>query len=319
MSYLMDRITELGATAILMGPSMYDSRVSQNRPPSWIAKNPDQVRDVTRYYSGVLAFYGAWVRDRASDRGMGYVELLSVMNDLTERKRAEDPEFTMIPDAVHPNAVGHAVMAAALIEQMNLGTEVSSVRLSLAPDGAWKSSVSNSMIENLEGSPERVSFRHRSNSLPWVLPEEAREGLRLYGASSRLNRELLQVAGLQPGRYQLAIDDVPIAVYGYDELAAGIELQDQGGTPQCQQAMEIAAINKERNDKVIHPLRNLWLSLRTQRNHPETPEGLKAYEEWKATFDQQTAELEKRSKEYVDRIYELNQPRWHSYSIVRSD
>lgn len=312
MGYLMDRIAELGAQTILMGPSMYDSRVSQTKPPAWIAKNPDQVREVTRYYNPVLAFYGAWLRDRASDRGLGYVEMIEPMSRLTELSRAQNPEFTMIPDAVHPNANGHAVMAAAMIEQMQLGGWVGSILLQRGEDDTWEIETTQGAAAELVSDNEGgLTFRYTTEALPWVLPKEAREGFRLSGASTRLNRERIRVVGLPAGSYTLSIDESPVGTYSTEQLASGVDLQEIETTPQYQQALAVAELNKERNDRVIRPLRDLWLNLRSQRSHPDTPEAKSAFQEWKRAFDAQCSELERKSQDYVDRIYSTNHPQPH--------
>lgn len=309
MGYLMDRIAELGAQTILMGPSMYDSRVSQTKPPAWVAKDSDQVRQVTRYYNPVLAFYGAWLRDRASDRGLGYVEMIPPMSRVTELARIQNPEFTMIPDAVHPNANGHAVMAAAMIEHMQLGGWVGSILLQRAEDDTWEIETTHgAAAELVTEDAVGLTLRYTAAALPWVLPKEARDGYRRSEAGTRLSRELLRVVGLPTGRYTLSIDQTPVGAYSTEQLAGGVELQEIETTPQYQQALAVAELNKERNDRVVRPLRDLWLNLRSQRSHPDTPEAKRAYQAWKSAFDAQCTELERQSQDYVDRIYATNQP-----------
>lgn len=119
MTQLIEQLSAIEATGILMGPSMYDSRVSLRKPPRWIAGDPQQAAEVTGYYAPVLAFYGAWVRDQATHRGLGYVDMQNTMEQLTRAQRVENPGFNMIPDAVHPDANGQAVMAFAMLEQMS--------------------------------------------------------------------------------------------------------------------------------------------------------------------------------------------------------
>ena len=95
MTAVIEQIAETGATTILMGPSMYDARVSIAKPPRWIAQNPEQAKEVTGYYSAVLAFYGVWCRDQATHRGLGYVALQGPMEQLTRAQRVQNPDFTM--------------------------------------------------------------------------------------------------------------------------------------------------------------------------------------------------------------------------------
>jgi hypothetical protein len=44
---------------------------------------PMEPRDT--YYNGVLALYGAWLREQAEIRGLGFVDMYSPLNSLTLR------------------------------------------------------------------------------------------------------------------------------------------------------------------------------------------------------------------------------------------
>ena len=67
------------------------------------------------FYNSTLAYYGAWLRDTACERGLGFVDLWGPLNETTLQERRKDPAFTMIKDSVHPDPAGQVVMAAAMI------------------------------------------------------------------------------------------------------------------------------------------------------------------------------------------------------------
>jgi len=105
-------------------------------------------------------------------------------------------------------------------------------------------------------APESISFTFTANSLPWVVPDEAELGYRITDASHKMSRETIRITGLRPGWHLLRIDGKKVGVYGHSQFAAGLELQGNLRTPQYAQAMKVAILNRERNDRVIRPLRD---------------------------------------------------------------
>jgi len=312
MTTVRKKIAAIGARAILMGPTMYDSRVSETRPPRWIAKNAEQVKAVTSYYSAVLAFYGAWCRDQAERYGQGYVDMATFMGKLTLKQRTENPKFTMIPDAVHPDANGQAVMAFALLDQMNAAAQVSAVTMNQTK-GQWKAYVRGGEVSDIKTQDDGLSFVFKAAALPWVLPPEAKLGYELTKAGHKKSNERITVSGLKPGRYDVIIDDVVVGTYPHNRLASKIELQSNEKTPQYQQALKVAMLNKERNAKAVNPLRGQWLRLRRFTRQGDT--GSENYKKFKPTFDKKVAELIKLQSEYEDKIYKANQPVARTYRI----
>lgn len=315
MSEIMDRLAKMGATAILMGPSMYDTRVSREKPPGWVLGHPERTaEDVTNYYAPLLAYFGAWVRDQALYRGMGYVDMLTIMNNITRIQRVEDPSFTMIPDAVHPSPDGQAVMAFAMLDQMQVKKSVSAIN-ALRPRGAWKVSAGKDEVSAIEGDENTLAFSFKAASLPWVLPEEAQSGYGYVKAGHKLSNERVRVQGLAPGKYLLKIDGTPVGTYSHSQLGAKVELQSNAKTPQYQQALEVARLNKARN-VLVKKIRNRWGQLRSRYHRPwregEKPEG---YEAFKAKFDTDIAALFEQVKAATDKIYVANQPVARRYEV----
>ncbi len=314
MTAVIEKIADAGATAVLMGPSMYDARVSLTKPPRWIAQNPEQAKQVTGYYSAVLAFYGAWCRDQATHRGLGYVDLQGPMEQLTRAARGADPTFTMVPDAVHPDANGQAVMAFSLLEQMQATRQVSAVTARRI-NGKWRVTSGTGKVSEIDGDDQRLRFSFRANALPWVLPPEAAQGFAMTKAGHKLSNERLVVSGLEPGRYDLTIGGVKVGTYPHTQLAAKIELQANQATPQYQQALAVAQLNKERNDKAIHPLRNTWAQLRNKFTRPGKLDS-DEYREYRVTFDKDVAALNQLAAEYETKLYAANQPQNLQYEIA---
>jgi hypothetical protein len=106
-----------------------------------------------------------------------------------------------------------------------------------------------------------------------------------------------------------------------------VELEGNDKTPQYQQALKVALLNKERNDQAVRPLRNLWRDLKVKRRDLQRLEGGAD----KAAADAKRAELEKFVAEFKpalaakialatsfeDQIYQANKPLPRKYELTR--
>jgi len=93
--------------------------------------------------------------------------------------------------------------------------------------------------------------------------------------------------------------------------------------------MRVALLNKERNEKAVHPLRNQWLDLKRQRRklerwlaaHPDDDEGARqqqaAFTAWQKPFRQRVADILAEVHKYDDQIYAANQPPARAYSLQK--
>ena len=142
-----------------------------------------------------------------------------------------------------------------------------------------------------------------------------------------MSNERIRVTGLSPGKYQLKIDDALVGTYTHSQLGAKVELQSNAKTPQYQQALAVAMLNKEKNEKAVRPMRGMWSQMKGQRRgldqavkagKPEELAAKKAaFKKWNVEFTGKVAELNKQIGEYDDRIYELNQPKPRRYSLIK--
>jgi hypothetical protein len=127
---LLDKIEGCGATAVLMTPTMFDARAKRMQPPGGFM-GPKAVT----FYNATLAYYGAWLRDTAYERGFRFVDLWGPLNAVTFRERQRDPAFTMVRDSAHSDAPAQVVMAAAIVADLNLPRLVSETTLTYYEQG----------------------------------------------------------------------------------------------------------------------------------------------------------------------------------------
>jgi len=318
MTTLLDDVADSGATAIPMTPTMFDARAAR------IRGRAAEPRDT--YYNGVLALYGAWLRGVAQVRGLGFVEMYSPLNDLTMRERKTDATFTMIPDAVHPAAPGQVVMAAAMLSDLCPRGGVSAITIQEKGD-KLAGTAGGGEIADFEADDDGVRFTFTADALPWVVPEEAQPGYDLLRAGHRYSREAFTARNLKPGRYELKIDGQSVGTFADGQLAFRLELESNEKTPQYQQALAVAMLNKERNEKAVHPLRDYWLRMKVWRRQlaqiagkddVESNAKREQFEKWRAEdFEPGVARCLALADEYEAKIYQANQPPARKYELIR--
>ncbi|MBN1844475.1 MAG: SGNH/GDSL hydrolase family protein [Sedimentisphaerales bacterium] len=318
MTNLIEQIAACGAKAILIGPTMFDMRARRIRARA-AGQDEESLRQFL-YYNDVLAFYGAYLREQAFSRGLGFVDMYSPLNNITLAQRKSDPQFTLIADAVHPGGPGQLVMAYALLDMMDVSRQVSRIDIYRDEWGEWQTeSDGGALLEPQRESETSGRFTFIPEGLPWVVPDEAQAGYDLVQAGNNLSREVLRISGIQPGRYEIAINQQVIGRYTDRELAAGIELQGNKLTPQYQQALKVALLNKERNDKAVRPLRNLWGQMKGKIHSGLAKDKPEEFTAWQTEFRQKVADLQAQAGQYEDRIYQINKPQTLEYVIHRVD
>ena len=328
MTALIDKVKLIKkATPILMAPTMYDSRAGRA-----MAKLRQRTKEARELYNSVLAYYGSWLREIAVEGGHGFVDMYSPLNNLTLAERKRDANFTLIKDAIHPDAPGQVVMAFVIIQDLGLQAPLSNIKLVLDANGKLaEKKVSGGKLANWKSTGSSVEFTWTADSLPWVLPEEAQQGVALTKLAHLANREALEIDGLPPGSYELSIKGDGIAAYEvgpYDStvLARQIELQSNHKTPQYQQALNVAELNKERNVE-IKKIRDGWRVAQAWARKAEqfksTPDDAKLKEDveglklkW-ATAKKAAIGFQTKADELEAKIRKINQPKSLKYSLKR--
>lgn len=321
MTELLAKITASGATPILMSPTMFDARAARLRPNARRPRNPEMLAE----YNSVLAYYGRWLQDVAVESGASYVDMFSLLNGLTIDAREKDPAFTLIKDAIHPDAPGQVVMAFAMIDDLGLRSQVSNIRIQPNTKGGFKANAVGGEVQNLTGTSDRIEFDWTAKALPWVLPEEAQPGVKLLNLGHKASKEGLEVHGLASGSYEVVIDDVVIGSYVDVTLSRHIELQNNTTTPQYQQALQVAMLNKKKNEGPVRQLRDGWRKFQSWARHDrqvgEQPNNLElstVTEKERVQLqglEENIQQAESAAKKIEDEIYKVNQPVTRHYVI----
>ena len=315
MTTILDKIAGLGATAVPITPTMFDARAKRLR------QSTQEPRDT--YYNGVLALYGAWLREMAEVRGLGFVDMYSPLNTITDEQRKKKADWTMIPDGVHPGPVGQTVMAVAVVEDIVARTQVSQVTIA-DKAGKMAATAGNATVTDLQQSDSGVTFTLTANALPWVLPPDVADGPTLTHMGHHFGNEKVTVRNLKPGKYDLKIDGTLVGSFTDGQLAFGVELEANDKTPQYQQALAVAMLNKQRNDLAYHPLRDQYAQLKGKRrelakldpNSPDFAVKKTDFETWYTGQKAKVAELLGKAQDFEKQIYAANQPVPRKYEFA---
>lgn len=315
MTRLLDRIAELGARAIVLSPTMFDHATAsrRSRDETWRFRG----RPFSENYNALLAYFGAWCLEESARRKVPFVNLWGPLNEHTIVQRRIHPDFTMIDDAIHPQASGQMVMAFEILSQLGVEkSRASSIAVSKRGN-RW----TGRGLQDLSFDEETVSlsFRHRASSLPWVipveeasvptkwrLPSDGRVGYELTRAGHKLSSERLKIVGLPPGTYEVLIDGTPIGKWSHAALGTKVEIQANEATPQFHQALQVALLNQKRNDEWVRPLRDRWGRIKGKRRNQD--DGLDVMVEEAAAMARSAAEA-------LDVIYEAARPSERLWTI----
>jgi hypothetical protein len=209
---------------------------------------PSAYDDVTRPeefpegYNSVLLRYGKFVRETSAKRGLTSADMNRPVVEFLKSAGSD----RLIPDRVHPSPGAHLVMASALLRAWRAPSVVASVEI----DGVAGKVVGaeNAAVESVTIG-DGVSWEEVDGSLP--MPVETDDetlvaALKYSEFTESLNREMLKVTGLEPGKYRLEIDGEGVGTFDADELGQGINLATLD-TPMTRQAQRVLDLTYRHN------------------------------------------------------------------------
>lgn len=303
---LARRLIENKIQPIFMTPTIYDQTVVME------LENNFGVNDA-------LGLCAEHIRKVAEKYDAPLVDLYAAMNSINLKGQENDPDFTIVgPDRVHPGAPGHLIMAFEIIKTILPADEVSNTELD---------------------AKRRLEFKVTEPALPFPLDESLEPILEFMPWYETYNREMLSVKKLARGNYILKIDDAAIGTFSSRELKKGINMAAFHNTPQYQQAETIMDLCFKYN-RVQNQLRVLYMiefrdlkdyqgdgSLADKKAYLEAKCETQKDKSWypymvktTAAYFENLPEREGFEQELIDlrdEIYTRNQPRSHSYRLVK--
>jgi lysophospholipase L1-like esterase len=199
---LADTIAATAATEVLFTTSPID----------------DVLRGDNGVYNDTLSRMAAGVVDLARARGLPVIDLFHPMLDVQRGAKAKDPGFTMIPDTVHPDAVGHLVMAYAAMRRIDAPRVVAEI----AVDGDKVEATGGATATHVTAGDGGVTFDLDLPFLPFYVPPDARKALELVPLEKELNRFELRAQATEA--LVLSVDGKTAGTFEPEELARGVDL-----------------------------------------------------------------------------------------------
>ncbi len=238
MTHIVDVLTRKlpGVRLTLLTPTFFDYGARPRQlPPAGQGYNygtpaPD--------YNQTLLKYGAFLKQFGAQRHILVVDLNAPMQVATEAGRSKDPTFSLFGagltgDGVHPDEVGHLIMAASVLT-------------------AWNA---QGLVAEISSAPSLpLPF---TAPLPWPVPDDALQAFALSPQADALNTFIVHFPRARhprvpasvsyPSReYSVSVDGNPVATASAAQFAAGVDLTQYPNLPENQQAQQVLALVNQR-------------------------------------------------------------------------
>ena len=234
---LAEMILKEGKKLVLMTPTAYDQYGEVKADNKVAANEPG------------LAACAEIVRQLAAEKKLGLVELHI---PYTEQLKAHPELHLCGQDRVHPQGVGHLLMAALILEGTGEQGLVAEVEIDVTSKEPAQKNSFNSVCRNVSVSDVKVpestakgfSFKYAPKALPFPVTPDYKTVETLHPITEKLNREIIRVKGLPQGSYVLKADGTEIATATAEELAKGVNIAILA-TPSQKKAQEAAAVMRK--------------------------------------------------------------------------
>ena len=252
---LLALVKKRGIAPLLIGPSIYDNTMKSEAANNLGAN------------SGIQACIEEL---KTLKNGDGFVDFNAPMLEANARMQAKDPAFGIAGgDRVHPGPEGHWVMAYEFLKAQNASPIVASVKVDAAKGAVLENA--NCEVGALQAADGKVSFDFLPRSLPLPVNDEYCRGEKVIPITELLNREMLTVQGLSPGRYAFLLDGQKAGEFPAEELAAGVNIATLEANPGQRRAKAVDALIQERagQEKRIRQLRQMECRMPNKKSREE--------------------------------------------------
>ncbi len=254
MEGIVRELKRAGVRVVLLTPGCVDPDHDKYQ---WL-KTP------TGTYNDTLAQLTKEVLDLAARENVPVHNLHALMLDVLTRAKKDDPQFVMIPDGIHPDPPGHAVMTYALLKALGCKEEASGLSIDAANG---KAVTDRCRVDGLKVGDEEITFTRTDEALPTGFYPDCTPVPRYIPLIEDFNQYRFRVTGLKAAAWKLVVAGMEVGTFSNQELAAGINLATRPGPWQ--------AMAKKADDLVVKEQAEFfqrWLYL---SQYP-APEHLKA-------------------------------------------
>jgi lysophospholipase L1-like esterase len=178
-------------------------------------------------YNQTLAAYGDAAKEVAASDGVIYADMHNTMAHAMEQFKSQHPGRSFVGnDGIHPENVGHMVMAYTILKALGCDGDIGTITVDLAGNKA-EATAGHKVLSFAEGKVEIESARYPfcpGNDVKDALGQRA--ALSLIPFNEQLNRFKLVAKGGSAKRYRVTYGKEN-KVFDADRLASGINLNDE--------------------------------------------------------------------------------------------
>ncbi len=111
---LVNRAHQAGARVVLLTPVPFDPLPLTQRPGKLAQQGPFGYKRIYARYDQVIRRYAQWILQGEHEADL-VVDVHTPLVEYVQQQRRKEPRFTLSPDGIHPNALGHRLMAQAVL------------------------------------------------------------------------------------------------------------------------------------------------------------------------------------------------------------
>ncbi len=195
-----------------------------------------------------LGKFADGLKDIAAKQNLTFLDQFDPYMAILKREHAQNAKVNIGGgDEIHPAPVGHTIMAAILLKQLNAPALVSSVELDFSDaQNAKLVNTTRCTVANIQSEKGALAFERSDESLPMPVDAAALDALKIAPVLDDLNRYEIKITGLTADRYDVMIDDELATTLSKQELAKGWNLAMTAG-PITKQAQEVLALIFKKN------------------------------------------------------------------------
>ena len=158
-------------------------------------------------------------------RGLTVVRWNRILGEALTKFRRAGLGRKLIPDRVHPSAVGHVLMAVEVLRTLGVDLKESTVTATLTAEGLQVEGSGLRTTTVPWDGRSKVTIDLTGLAPPVPLALEFEKGMPVPAEATRLSQLGFKVTGLGPGkRYKLDLDGEALGSFSGRTLAAGVDL-----------------------------------------------------------------------------------------------
>jgi len=236
MKNLVNTFKGKGIKVLLQSPTMFDEKLVSTSALDYRNKPLGVFRDSVERWSKQF--------------GLQFVDYYTILNRIDSLEKLKDPAFTIVSsDRIHPQILGHFVMAYAYLKALGMPAKVSDVELNVADNSISRNDNATISAVNLNStSGGTFNVLAKALPMPTIIGAEKALEWKHFDFYNELNNELLTVKGLLPDKtYSLTITTKFIGNFTGAEFSQGINLAKYA-TPQKDKAQAISNLLYAKRD-----------------------------------------------------------------------